>query len=528
MDEIAIWNRALSSEEVKNSFKNSYSGQEDGLMGYWNFDDGTASDITESGFDGTLNADAKIVDAKGGRANPGEFQLLNVVSGEDYVLTSFIDLDGDGKQDANEPFAESEPFNVEGEMVNLNIELLDPVQIVAHPLSLDLEKSQQMKIKVEVSGTGPFEYTWLKNDKELEDDERINGNDSNELIINKTQLSDAGVYSVIVSSPINQVTSDGALVTIIADNINDGLIGHWKLNGNEDENLVAIDSSQSFLDAELLEFLDGDPEWWVDGQIDGSLKFTSENKNFAVVSEYEKPSNALTISAWVWASSSEPWGSILKNWGDGKAGQFHFGLNASGQQLSNYISTSAGKSYSVTEDESFPLESWQHVVTTVDGLSVKIYRNGKLVGSTPYQGALVENELQSIGIGAKLNDDGSWVSDGAGYWNGKMDDIGLWNRALTNAEILGIYQTGLNGNDLSNAKPVETVKPGVVSLNVVKISPSEISLSWSDESSLYILQESSDSENWTNSNGVVNNAGIENNISILIEEDKRFYRLTTE
>ena len=385
-----------------------------------------------------------------------------------------------------------------------------------------------MKIKVEVSGTGPFEYTWLKNDKELEDDERINGNDSNELIINKTQLSDAGVYSVIVSSPISQVTSDGALVTIIADNINDGLIGHWKLNGNEDENLVAIDSSQSFLDAELLEFLDGDPEWWVDGQIDGSLKFTSENKNFAVVSEYEKPSNALTISAWVWASSSEPWGSILKNWGDGKAGQFHFGLNASGKQLSNYISTSAGKSYSVTEDESFPLESWQHVVTTVDGLSVKIYRNGKLVGSTPYQGALVENELQSIGIGAKLNDDASWVSDSAGYWNGKMDDIGLWNRALTNAEILGIYQTGLNGNDLSNAKPVETVKPGVVSLNVVKISPSEISLSWSDESSLYILQESSDSENWTNSNGVVNNAGIENNISILIEEDKRFYRLTTE
>ena len=65
LDEIAIWNKALSSEEVKNSFKNSYSGQEDGLMGFWNFDDGTASDITESGFDGTLNGDAKIVDATG-------------------------------------------------------------------------------------------------------------------------------------------------------------------------------------------------------------------------------------------------------------------------------------------------------------------------------------------------------------------------------------------------------------------------------------------------------------------------------
>ena len=139
----------------------------------------------------------------------------------------------------------------------------------------------------------------------------------------------------------------------------------------------------------------------------------------------------------------------------------------------------------------------------------------------------MENELQSIGIGAKLNDDGSWVSDAAGYWNGKMDDIGLWNRALTKAEILGIYQTGLDGNDLSNAKPVETVSPGVVSLNIFKTSTSKIQLYWSDESSLYILQESSDSKNWTNSNAVVDNVGIENNVSVQIEENKRFYRLTT-
>ena len=528
LDEIAIWNKALSPEEVKNSFKNSYSGQEAGLIGLWNFDDGTASDITGNGFDGTLNGDAKIVDATGGRIQPGQYQLLNVISGEDYVLTTFIDLDGDGKQDANEPYAESKPFNVEGEMGNLDIELLDPVQVVSQPTSLNLEKGQQMKISIAVSGTGPFQYKWLKNDKELEIDERINGNDSNELTISSMQLSDGGVYNVIVSNSISQVISSSALITIVPDNINDGLIGHWKLNENEEDSLVAIDSSQSFLDAELLEFLDGDPEWWVDGKIDDSLQFLSKNKNFVVVSEYEKPTHSLTISAWVWASSSEPWGSILKNWGDGKAGQFHFGLNASGQQLSNYISTSNGKSYSVIEDESFPLESWQHVVTTVDGLSVKLYRNGQLVGNTPYQGSLVENELQSIGIGAKLNDDGSWVSDNAGYWNGKMDDIGLWNRALTNAEILGIYQTGLDGNDLSNAKPVETVLPGVVSLNIVKTSSSKINLSWSDESSLFILQESSDAKNWTNSNASVDRDGIENNVSLIVDGDSRFYRLITE
>jgi len=67
----------------------------------------------------------------------------------------------------------------------------------------------------------------------------------------------------------------------------------------------------------------------------------------------------------------------------------------------------------------------------------------------------------------------------------------------------------------------------VVALNILKTSSSKINLSWSDESSLYILQESSDSINWINSNAVVDKVGIENNVSILIEEDKRLYRLKT-
>ena len=109
-----------------------------------------------------------------------------------------------------------------------------------------------------------------------------------------------------------------------------------------------------------------------------------------------------------------------------------------------------------------------------------------------------------------------------------MDDIGLWSRALTNAEILGIYQTGLDGNDLSNAKPVETVLPGVVSLNIVKTSSSKINLSWSYESSLFILQESNDAKNWTNSNASVDRDGIDNNVSLIVDGDSRFYRLITE
>ena len=35
------------------------------MVGYWDFDDGDASDKTGNGYDGELNGDAKIVEASG-------------------------------------------------------------------------------------------------------------------------------------------------------------------------------------------------------------------------------------------------------------------------------------------------------------------------------------------------------------------------------------------------------------------------------------------------------------------------------
>ena len=530
LDEIAIWNRALNADEVKNSFKTAFTGKESGLVGYWDFDDGDASDKTGNGYDGELNGDAKIVEALNTRELPGGFELVNVISGQDYVLTSFLDLNGNGKQDHNEPFAVSEPFNVDGEMANLNMELLDPVIIATNPKSTTLQKGAELKINVEAAGGGPFNFTWLKNGKEIDNgDDRVKGNGTHELTIKNMQLSDAGVYSVQISNQISEAISRGAFVDVLTDDINDGLIGHWKLDGNDDDPFIALDATENFLDAELMEFLEGDSEWWVDGKIGQSVNFSSEKKQFAIIEGYENTSNALTISAWVWAGSAEPWGSVLKNWGDAQSGQFHFGLNASGNQLSNFISTNKGKAFSVTEEDSFPLESWQHVATTVDGLKIKLYRNGQLVAETSYEGILMEDVVPSVGIAAKLNDDGSWTSQGSGgYWNGKMDDIGLWGRSLTHAEIMGIYQSGLTGNDLSKAIAVEIQPPADVALELSLITSDEIRLSWHDESSQYTLQQSDDLKKWNAINIDADNFNNKKEVRLNKNEKQMFFRLMAE
>ena len=60
-DEIRIWNIAKSAAEIQSTINISLLGDESGLVGYWNFDDGTAKDLTPNGNDGEMKGDAQIV-----------------------------------------------------------------------------------------------------------------------------------------------------------------------------------------------------------------------------------------------------------------------------------------------------------------------------------------------------------------------------------------------------------------------------------------------------------------------------------
>jgi hypothetical protein len=75
-----------------------------------------------------------------------------------------------------------------------------------------------------------------------------------------------------------------------------------------------------------------------------------------------------------------------------------------------------------------PLQ-WVHIVGTFSPGSQKIYVNGVLISSDNNPGNLY-NSSENIRIGFK---------NGDSYWGGKIDDIGIWNRALTPCEIAALY-----------------------------------------------------------------------------------------
>jgi len=55
IDEVTIWNKALTQEEIRTAMCAKLRGNESGLVGYWNFDDGTANDQSGNGNHGTIH-----------------------------------------------------------------------------------------------------------------------------------------------------------------------------------------------------------------------------------------------------------------------------------------------------------------------------------------------------------------------------------------------------------------------------------------------------------------------------------------
>ena len=65
MDEIRIWTTARSAQDIYGNMFCRLNGNEPNLAGYWNFDAGTANDLTGHGHNGTLQGSAQVVPIAG-------------------------------------------------------------------------------------------------------------------------------------------------------------------------------------------------------------------------------------------------------------------------------------------------------------------------------------------------------------------------------------------------------------------------------------------------------------------------------
>lgn len=147
--------------------------------------------------------------------------------------------------------------------------------------------------------------------------------------------------------------------------------------------------------------------------------------------------NRLTIEAWVNMSSYKSGGSIIVAKDDNTNGLRDYLFQVVGDELRFTIFFTDG-TRATAVGQGLALNTWHHVGATYDGSAAKIYIDGSLVGSAAGVGN-ANNTATPFRIGS-TNQTGQ-----PRFFAGKIDDLSFYDRALSAAEIMSIYNAGSAG-----------------------------------------------------------------------------------
>jgi hypothetical protein len=109
------------------------------------------------------------------------------------------------------------------------------------------------------------------------------------------------------------------------------------------------------------------------------------------------------------------------------------------QTISNFSNN--GYNFGNSNEVLLSTNNWNHVILSYGSGFVRVYLNSSLVLET--QMSLNYNSTPSLFLGY-------WQVDNARFWKGVMDDIGIWDRALTQTEITALYTGILSTETFTN------------------------------------------------------------------------------
>ncbi|MDQ6845620.1 MAG: LamG domain-containing protein [Bacteroidota bacterium] len=227
----------------------------------------------------------------------------------------------------------------------------------------------------------------------------------------------------------------------------ENLVAQWKFNGN------ALDSTPNHHDGVLKSGLIGPAPGMDGGALPLSvadrfgrpgMAYDFNNGGYVEV-PYDQALNPkeFTFSLWIkrYSSYCDNYILSLNRWNG-----YKFQLQCSDFA---FLTFHADNGYHDVDDNpgAIPLNVWTHVAVSYTNGTMKFYVNGDLVKTANVTGtpSTLANPIP-LAIGQQLPktiynsaSDGSYDYYGPAYFHGAMDDIRIYNRALTDAEMLSIY-----------------------------------------------------------------------------------------
>ncbi|HJU18997.1 MAG TPA: LamG domain-containing protein [Stellaceae bacterium] len=153
---------------------------------------------------------------------------------------------------------------------------------------------------------------------------------------------------------------------------------------------------------------------WTGGRAGSCLKCDGASGYVSMTSPLGASITQYTQAAWL---NSGVTGNVALSFGD--AGQLWIGNFTGGRWNANAAN---GVIVSSTQNAT---GGWHHILAKYDGSALSIYVDGSFSNNVGYS-----SSVDGSGNGYIGNYQGSAL-----YWNGLIDDVRIWNRALSDAEI---------------------------------------------------------------------------------------------
>jgi len=201
--------------------------------------------------------------------------------------------------------------------------------------------------------------------------------------------------------------------TAFAAGAEPNLVGYWKLDGNANDSAGGNHGT-----------VFGDPAWVNDPQRGWCLDFDGEGDYVDVGDDPSLTfSDQITVACWIKVRAFDRnWNAVVTkgdDWvlartrDDDRTAFLCLGLTGGGwpEVYSNDVNDG----------------NWHHLAGVYDGEELILYQNGVRVGSKPLHGSINRNWSKVL-----IGENGQTANR---FWNGLIDDVRLYNRALTADEI---------------------------------------------------------------------------------------------
>ncbi|MEM6448676.1 MAG: LamG-like jellyroll fold domain-containing protein, partial [Cyanobacteria bacterium P01_D01_bin.105] len=243
---------------------------------------------------------------------------------------------------------------------------------------------------------------------------------------NDTLFGDAGNDTVY-----GQTGNDALYGDTLAAALSEGLITYLDFNEGTGSTSSSHTSTGTFVGGTS----------WTAGKLGNAVQLDGNSGRVLVQDSAElNITHQLTLSAWVKADQFTKWTGIITKGTNSAPYSLMIMDDGAIQFESNYGQADKGmwKSHGqLTANE------WHHVAATYDGEALRFYIDGQLDSNVVYTDIDFAINNEDLIVGAQL-------PGGDEYFDGALDDVRVYNRALSNVEVNALATSDENSGSILN------------------------------------------------------------------------------